>query len=74
MKKFINPYRIILLCGFLTTFSILPAQTPTNYPTGPNKVDFTPVNILIYIVFPVLLVVIWVVVRRRKSREKEEDQ
>jgi hypothetical protein len=44
------------------------AQTPTHYPTGRNPVEFTTVNILVYIVFPVLLVAIWILIRRNQKK------
>lgn len=74
MKRHIYTYILMFVTGLLLTGKGILAQTPTHYPTGPNKVDLTPVNIFIYIVFPVLLVVIWVVVRWRKSRRNENDQ
>jgi heme/copper-type cytochrome/quinol oxidase subunit 2 len=74
MKKHIYPYILMFVTGMLLSGKEMPAQTPTHYPTGPNRVDLTPVNIFIYIVFPVLLVVIWIVVRRRKSGEKKENK
>lgn len=45
------------------------AQTPTHYPTGNDPVRWTPVNIIVYIVIPVALVVIWIVLRRRKTKK-----
>ena len=45
------------------------AQTPTHYPTGKNPMEFTPVNILVYIVFPVLLFVFLILSRRRKKKK-----
>jgi RsiW-degrading membrane proteinase PrsW (M82 family) len=43
------------------------AQTPTHYPTGSDPMEFTVVNILVYIVFPVLLFVFWFFVRRKQK-------
>jgi len=45
------------------------AQTPTHYPTGQNPMEFTAVNILVYIVFPVLLFVILILNRRHKKKK-----
>lgn len=42
------------------------AQAPTHYPTGSDPMEFTVGNVIVYIVFPVLLVVIWILLRRRK--------
>ena len=49
------------------------AQTPTHYPTGRNPVEFTTINILVYIVFPVLLVTIWILLRR-SQKKKDNDK
>lgn len=80
MKKIAHIYRNIqlrlsALVAFLFTLAGTQAQTPTHYPTGKDPVQFNLVNILLFIVFPVLLVVAWVLIRRnaRKSdREKDE--
>jgi hypothetical protein len=52
-----------------TQEQVLYAQTPTHYPTGQNPVDFTPGNILVYIVFPVVLVVLWILIRRSQRKQ-----
>jgi len=70
--RFIKLHRVTSIAVLLSMFHALFAQTPTHYPTGEHKVDFTFINILIYIVFPVLLVFIWIVIRRRKPGEKSE--
>lgn len=49
------------------------AQTPTHYPTGQNPMEFTPMNILVYIVFPVLLFVFLFLARRRKKKKGNEE-
>ncbi|MCK4992488.1 MAG: hypothetical protein KAS29_18445 [Bacteroidales bacterium] len=49
------------------------AQTPTHYPTGRDPMEFTPVNILVYIVFPLLLFTILILTRRRK-KHKDNDK
>ena len=67
MRKFFTPYRIAIISTLLFISVRLFTQTPTHYPTGQNKVDFNLANILIYVVFPVLLVVIWRTIRNRKS-------
>jgi len=69
MKRSLLTYRIIVLLALLIAGAQLFAQTPTHYPTGENRVDFNFVNILIYIVFPVLLVVIWILIRKRKPQD-----
>jgi hypothetical protein len=50
------------------------AQTPTHYPTGKDPVVFTPVNILVYIVFPLLLFAFVIVSRRRKKKKTSEGE
>ena len=50
------------------------AQTPTHYPTGKNPVEFTPVNILVYIVFPLLLFVFVILSRRKKKKKNTEGE
>jgi hypothetical protein len=47
------------------------AQIPTHYPTGRDPMEFTLGNILVYIVFPVLLILIWIVVRRRQKKKDD---
>jgi hypothetical protein len=54
--------------------SKLYAQTPTHYPTGSDPIDFTLGNILVYIVFPVVLVVLWILIRRRKKPADSSDE
>ena len=49
-------------------------QAPTHYPTGNYPMEFTPVNILVYIVFPVLLFVIAILIRRKKKRRDHGEQ
>jgi len=49
------------------------AQTPTHYPTGGDPVEFTVVNILVYIVFPALLFVGFVVLRQRQKKKERSD-
>jgi hypothetical protein len=46
-------------------------QTPTHYPTGSDPVEFTLGNILVYIVFPVVLVVTWILVRRIQRKRND---
>lgn len=48
------------------------AQTPTHYPTGNEPVRWSAVNILVYIVIPVVLVAVWIILRRRKTGKKAE--
>ena len=67
--RYFRMSRVVLFFMLSVMYQILAAQTPTHYPTGQNKVDFNLVNILIYVVFPVLLVVIWRTIRNRKSQD-----
>lgn len=78
MKKIVHIYRSIQLrlfavVAFLFTLAGTPGQTPTHYPTGKDPVQFNLVNILLFIVFPVLLVVLWIVIRRRGKGQKNEE-
>jgi hypothetical protein len=66
MMRYFRKHIITIIYGLFSISQLLHAQTPTHYPTGQNKVEFTFINVLIYIVFPVLLVVLWIVIRRRK--------
>ncbi len=70
MWRNLNIRLITMIHGSFIMAHNLSAQTPTHYPTGQNRVDLTLTNILIYIVFPVLLLVIWILMRRRKSGQK----
>jgi hypothetical protein len=70
--RYFRTLSITLMYGIFSIGQLLHAQTPTHYPTGQNKVEFTFINVLIYIVFPVLLVVLWVVIRRRKPGENRD--
>ncbi len=58
-------------------FSILPvfsfAQTPDMYPPPePEPVEITPLNIVLFVVLPILLVIVFVLYRRwaRKKHKK----
>lgn len=65
--------RLYALLTFIFLAGGIMGQTPTHYPTGKDPVQLNLVNILLFIVFPVLLVVIWIVVRRSgRKTEKEE--
>ncbi len=54
----------------------LSAQTPDFYPpTNPDPVEFTLLNIFLYIILPLLLIVAFLLYRRskkKKAREKEK--
>jgi len=78
MEKLIHLYgtlknRLLAFMVFLFTVVGTTAQTPTHYPTGTDPVRFNLVNILLFIVFPVLLVVAWIWIRR-SARKKDEEQ
>ena len=61
---------VLPLLGLFVSAADLLAQTPTHYPTGGEPVRWTPVNILVYIVIPVVLVAVWIILRRRKTRKE----
>jgi hypothetical protein len=69
MNRLLAPYRLAMVYALTFISMHLFAQTPTHYPTGQNKVDFSFINIIIYIVFPVLLVGIWLLIRKRKKQD-----
>ena len=48
------------------------AQQPTHYPSDGDPVEFTTINILVYIVFPVLLFVFLFFANKRKKKKAEE--
>lgn len=54
--------------------AVLFSQTPTHYPTGKNPVEFDLGSVLLYIVFPVVLVLAWLLIRSRKKKKEEEEQ
>ena len=61
-----------IMCYIYMTTVI--AQHPTHYPSGKDPVKFTTGNILVYIVFPVLLVAIWILIRRRERRKDRSNE
>lgn len=51
------------------------AQAPTHYPAQDGPVNLTFLNILIYFVFPVVLVLLFLFWRRwSRNRKREEEQ
>jgi hypothetical protein len=49
------------------------AQTPTHYPTGGDPVEFTAINVLVYIVFPALLFVGYLLIRQRQKKKDRSE-
>ena len=74
MKSFRNIQVPVFLLTMIFFAQEIVAQTPTHYPTGNDPVRWTPVNIIVYIVIPVVLVVLWIVLRRRKTKKTEEKE
>jgi len=64
--------RLLTFPAFLFTAEEILAQTPTHYPTGKSPMQFNLVNILLFIVFPVLLVVAWIWIRRSARKGDQE--
>ena len=67
---------VLALVSMSVSSIITLAQTPTHYPTGTDPVDFTPVNIIVFIVVPVLMVLVYFWYRRyihKKNSEKKEN-
>lgn len=50
------------------------AQQPTHYPSGGEPMEFTTINILVYIVFPLLLFLFLFLANRRKKKKKVADE
>lgn len=69
MKPFTYTRIYTFLLVLLTFIQGNLAQTPTHYPTGNDPVRWSAVNIIVYIVIPVALVVIWIILRRRKTKK-----
>ncbi len=53
---------------------VLLAQSPTHYPTQDGPVILTPVNIIIYFVFPLVLVLLFLFWRRWSRNPKREEE
>jgi len=76
-KRRATYYLGLIITGFVLIFFSLPpvlSQSPTHYPSGGDPVEFNFVNIMIYIVAPVLLVILYLWYRqhlRRKESEKK---
>jgi len=65
-------FRIAILTVLITMNGIgLYSQTPTHYPTGKSPVDFDLGSVLLYIVFPLVLVLAWLLIRSRKKKKEE---
>lgn len=65
---------LVFLMTILVSVQELIAQQPTHYPSGGEPVRWTPINIIVYIVIPVVLIVVWIVMRSRKTKKKQEDK
>lgn len=67
--------RILLTAFFLLNIGLLQAQSQDLVKINNDPVDFSnPLNILLYIVFPILLAVfyIWWMRKQREEREQEK--
>jgi hypothetical protein len=71
-KKNKNITIIILSLLFYSVTNL--AQSPTHYPSGNDPVEFTPVNIIVYIIGPILLVIIYLWYRRYLSNKKKAEE
>lgn len=59
---------LVVLTGFI--FLTSKAQSPFLIPSGdPEPVEFTPLNIIIYIVLPVLIGIIYIWYRKSKRKK-----
>ena len=68
--------RIAAIIFFITLmWSHVLAQLPTNYPNPESQpLDLTLKNILLYFVSPVLLVIVYFLVRRYKRKQAEQNE
>lgn len=73
MKQYKYKQVIVFLLTVLVSVEGLLAQTPTHYPTGDHPVRWTPINIIVYVVIPVILIAGWIIMRRRKTKKKSEE-
>jgi uncharacterized membrane protein len=69
--------RFFSLKAGLAVLSLIPfmnliAQSPTHYPTGKDPIDFTPINIFVFIIVPILFVIIYLWWRSAKIKERKK--
>ncbi len=68
-------YKCILLSVlFSMGISFTFGQLPTHYPTGDEPVEINLINILIYIIVPVLMLVFYLYWRKSKKKKKEKEE
>lgn len=71
-KQMLRKTTILFL--LLLFWNFIQAQAPDIIPYGESdKIEFTPTNIIVYIVLPVLIVIGYFYYRK-KQREKEREQ
>jgi heme/copper-type cytochrome/quinol oxidase subunit 2 len=65
--------QIVLVFIMLMHLPMLIAQRPTHVPGGSEPVDFfeTPASIVVYIIIPAIVVVLYIVWRKKIQKEKE---
>jgi uncharacterized membrane protein YozB (DUF420 family) len=62
---------IILISLVSGVIESIQAQQPTHYPTtNTDPMEFNFINILIFIVFPVVLIAGFIIIRRRRRKRK----
>ena len=73
MEKKHHPWKqsLILISLLLSVMPGVLAQMPTHYPTSnTDPIEFNFINILIFIVFPIVLIAGVITVRRRRRKKK----
>ncbi len=63
---------LVIVYSFIP--AVVAAQIPRDIPHQSEPVDFSdPANILLYIGVPVLMVVLYVILRKRRGRRRDEE-
>ncbi len=65
--------QIVAFFFMLMNLPVLFAQRPTHVPGGSEPVDFfeSPANIVVYIIIPVIVVVLYIVWRKKIQKERQ---
>lgn len=69
--------KILVTLNFLVLWATVYSQGPTNLPgANPEPVEMNLLNIILFIVVPVLMIIAFIVYRnnKRKQKKKEEGQ
>lgn len=65
--------QLVLVIFLLMHIPMVFAQMPTHVPGGSEPVDFfeSPASVLVYIIIPVIVVVLYVIWRKKNQKEQE---